>query len=151
MDNLLLTTAAIGILWGIYPLLNKNIIQKTKINFVTLYGIFISIVGLLALGLLSYHSTIVKKDLQKLKSKDWANIAFVSLLFIISGFMFNYSSVFISPYKTLAFSVAFGAVISAIGSYMFFGLEITLSKIVWMMVILIGIYFLNLQVDVEKI
>jgi drug/metabolite transporter (DMT)-like permease len=151
MDNLLLSTGAIGILWGIYPLLNKNIIQKTKISFVTLYGIFISIVGLMALGLLAYHSSIVKKDLQKLKSKDWANIAFVSLLFITSGFMFNYSSVFISPYKTLAFSVAFGTLISAIGSYLFFGLEITQSKLLWILVILIGIYFLNLQVDNEKL
>jgi drug/metabolite transporter (DMT)-like permease len=139
-----------GFAWGVYPLLNKAIVEDSGVHIITVYGIYIFLVGVMAMILLYRSRDKVIKDMFKMTKKNWLMLFSVSLIFFVAGYLFNYSSVFISPYKSLAFSIAFGSIVSVIGSYFYFNMDITMIQVISMSVIIGGIYVLNTQVEKKR-
>jgi drug/metabolite transporter (DMT)-like permease len=135
----------IGVLWGIYPLLNKAIIKESKISFTTLFGFYTLLLGILALVLLWFTQDQVRRDMNKMKTRQWIMLFFVGIFMLAATYLFNFSSVYISPYKTLAVTTALASIVSVIGSYYYFKLDVTFVKLVCIAIIIGGVYYLNKQ------
>jgi drug/metabolite transporter (DMT)-like permease len=143
LESLLQLTLVAGLVWGIYPLINKFIIESSTIPFGTLTLLFYFFVGIIALIGLKLGKFQLLTDIKKLSVKHWIMLIVSALIFLIAGYSFNYSSVKFSPYKTLAFSIAFGSIASMIVSFYLFNINISMIELATMVIIISGIYILN--------
>jgi drug/metabolite transporter (DMT)-like permease len=134
-----------GVAWGIYPLLNKFVLEDSNTNIMTIFGLFTVFIGCFGVLFSIHNRSIILKDIQTFSNKHWFLLILSALIIVFANYLFNYSSIFISPYKTLAISFSIASIVSMILSYFYFKIPITVTDLISILIIITCIYVINYQ------